>query len=109
MIKMLETRFAAMAAFLAASVASQAAFAVVEIEGPLGNDTIARAQGLMISGGRVEVTGILGNGPLGVNDVVDFYSFEGHAGDVVTVDIDGGMKSDLSVGSSVDTTIAIFR
>ena len=102
MIKNLDTRFAAMAAFLAASMASGAAFAIVEIE---DNNTIATAQRLVISGGSVEVNGILGNGSLGANDV-DFYSFTGTAGDMVTIDIDGGMKSD---GSGVDTYIAIFR
>ena len=101
MIKNLDTRFAAMAAFLAASMASEAAFAIVEIE---DNNTIATAQRLVISGGSVEVNGILGNGSLGANDV-DFYSFTGTAGDMVTIDIDGGMKSD---GTGVDTTIAIF-
>src|SRR6266852_2824649 len=102
MINKLDTRFAAMAAFFAASMASGAAFAVVEIE---DNNTIATAQRLVISGGSVEVNAILGNGSLGVNDV-DFYSFTGTAGDMVTIDIDGGMKSD---GTGVDTTIAIFR
>ena len=103
MINNLDTRFfAAMAAFLAASVASEAAFAIVESE---DNNTIATAQRLVISGGSVEVNGIIGNGSLGANDV-DFYSFTGNAGDVVTIDIDGGMKSD---GSGVDTYIAIFR
>src|SRR6266704_266835 len=102
MIRKLDTRFAAMAAFLAASVASQAAFAIVESE---DNNTIATAQPLAISGGSVEVNAILGNGSLGTNDV-DFYSFYGHMDDVVTIDIDGGMKSD---GSGVDTYIAIFK
>src|SRR5712691_11191460 len=101
MINKPNTRFAAMAAFLAASMASGAAFAIVEIE---DNNTIATAQRLVISGGSVEVNAILGNGSLGVNDV-DFYSFTGNAGDMVTIDIDGGMKSD---GTGVDTTIAIF-
>ena len=103
MINNLNTRFfAAMAAFLAASVASEAAFAIVESE---DNNTIATAQRLVISGGSVEVNGIIGNGSLGTNDV-DFYSFTGSVGDVVTIDIDGGMKSD---GSGVDTYIAIFK
>ena len=105
MIRKLDTRFAAMAVFLAASVASQAAFAIVESE---PNDTIDAAKAqlakdpvLVFSGGSAQVTGTLGTG----SDVVDFYSFQGQAGDVVTLDIDGGMKSD---GSGVDTTIAIF-
>src|SRR5712692_7242036 len=97
MINKLDTRFAAMAAFFAASMASGAAFAVVEI---VDNNTIATAQRLVISGGSVEINAILG-----VNDV-DFYSFTGTAGDMVTIDIDGGMKSD---GTGVDTYIAIFR
>jgi len=66
------------------------------------NDTIGTAQSLVISGGGAQVTGTLGSG----SDVVDFYSFQGQAGDMVTLDIDGGMKSD---GTGVDTTIANFR
>jgi hypothetical protein len=104
MIKKPGTRFfAAIAAFLAASVASEAVFAVVEIE---PNDTIATAQRLVISGGGAQVTGILGNGLLGVNDV-DFYSFAGNAGDVVTAAIQGGYN--INTGTGVDTYIAIFK
>src|SRR6266849_6625268 len=101
MINKLDTRFAAMAAFFAASMASGAAFAIVEIE---DNNTIATAQRLVISGGSVEVNGILGNGSLGVNDV-DFYSFTGHANDVVTIDIDGGIL-DLGSVSTLDSLIS---
>lgn len=100
MTKNLDTRFfAATAAFLAASVTSGAAFAVLEAE---PNDTIATAQRLTISGGGAEVTGILGSG----DDVVDFYSFQGYEGNMVTIDIDGGMKSD---GTGVDTNVTIFN
>src|SRR6266849_5159186 len=102
MIKNLNTRFAAMAAFLAASMASGAAFAVVEIE---DNNTIATAQRLVISGGSGEVNAILGNGSLGVNDV-DFYSFTGTAGDMVTINDDGGIL-DLGSVSTLDSFMTV--
>src|SRR6266568_1775717 len=102
MIKNLDTRFAAMAAFLAASMASGAAFAIVEIE---DNNTIATAQRLVISGGSVEVNGILGNGSLGANDV-DFYSFTGTAGDMVTINVDGGIL-DLGSVSTLDSFMTV--
>ncbi len=58
MIKKLDARSAVMAVFLAASVASDAAFAILEIE---PNNTITSAQHLVIgSGGSVEVNGSLG-------------------------------------------------
>ena len=58
MIKKLDARSAVMAVFLAASVASDAAFAILEIE---PNNTITTAQHLVIgSGGSVEVNGSLG-------------------------------------------------
>jgi methionine-rich copper-binding protein CopC len=101
-----------MAAFLAASVASGTVLAVDEVEknNPAArNDSIGTAQRLEIgTGGSVEVNGVLGvlSGPA-TNDV-DFYSFEGREGDVVTVDIDGGMKLAGSGMRSVDTIVALF-
>jgi len=100
-------RTAIAAAFLAASAASGPAFAIYEIE---GNDSMATAQRLEIGpGGIVEVTAAIGNttGTTSVPDV-DFYVFEGTAGDLVTIDIDGGMKAAGSSARSVDTIVAIF-
>jgi len=108
-------RYAVAAAF---ATASHVAFAIAETElpGAAGfNDSIASAQPLVIGEagsdgkGSVEVTGTLGFETSGstVNDV-DFFSFEGRAGDLVNVDIDGGMKL-FGTGRSVDTVLAIFR
>lgn len=99
-------RAAVTAALLAAaSTLPSAALAVYEAE---PNDSVATAQRLMIgSGGGAEVTGSIGD-PLAttiVNDA-DFYAFEGREGDVVTIDIDHGMKSS---GRSVDTILTLFR
>jgi len=108
MIKHLDTRFAAMAAFLAASMASGAAFAIVEVE---PNDPITAAQQLQIgSGGSVEVNGALGAVVSSVRATfdVDFYKFDGREGDVVTVDIDGGIKPAGSSLRSVDTILTLF-
>lgn len=94
------------AAFLAACGASGLASAVYEIE---PNASIGTAQHLVVgSAGSVEVTGVLGNPTGSVVADVDFYVFEGREGDVVTVDIDGGMKLPGTDARSVDTVIAIF-
>jgi hypothetical protein len=98
-------RTAITAAFLAAFGASSSALGIYEVE---PNAPIGSGQQLVIgSNGGVEVTAVLGN-PTGtmVADV-DFYVFEGREGDVVTIDIDGGMKPG-STSRSVDTVIAIF-
>jgi len=108
MSKRPDVRLAVMAAFLAASAASDVAFAIVEAE---PNNTIATAQRLVIGGGgRVEVNGVIGVISLSSPAVkdVDFYSFEARKGDVVTIDIDYGWKAEGSATRSVDTIIAIF-
>ena len=90
-------------AFLTAWGVSGIALAVDEVE---HNDPVGFAQHLVIgSDGTAEVSGFMGD-PLGdpIRDV-DFYSFEGKEGDVVTVDIDGGTHAD---GTGVDTVVAIF-
>ena len=100
------------AAFVAASGASNVAFAIDENE---PNDAISSAQRLVITRtpgletGSVEVTGILGAAAT-VSPVVadvDFFSFHGRANDKVTVDIDGGVKVAGSM-RSVDTVLAVF-
>ena len=102
-------RTAITAAFLAASTAGGPAFAVDEDEGTTGNGTIATAQRLTIGpDGTAEVTGVIGNATGLVVADVDFYVFQGRAGDEVTIDIDGGMKPRFSGLRSVDTLVAIF-
>jgi Bacterial pre-peptidase C-terminal domain len=94
------------AAFLAAFGASGLAFAIYEIE---PNGSIATAQRLEIGhGGSAEVTAMLGNSTGLIVADVDFYVFEGREGDLVTLDIDGGMKLPGSGARSVDTVLAIF-
>jgi hypothetical protein len=98
-------RTAIAATFLAAFGASGLAFGIYEIE---PNTTMATAQRLeMGDGGSVEVTAVLGNSVGGIVADVDFYVFEGNEGNVVTIDIDGGMKPGSSA-RGVDTYIAIF-
>jgi len=102
----LNVRLAVVAAFLAASGMSNVALAVYEVE---PNDDINASQRITVTkDGTAEITGALGNltGPI-VADL-DFYSFEASAGDVLTIDIDGGMKASGSGVRSVDTYLAIF-
>jgi hypothetical protein len=97
----------ATAALLAAFTLVNTAWAVYEAE---PNDSYNTPQRLVIgSDGTAMVTGSIGDpsgAPL-VNDV-DFYTFEGRAGDVVTIDIDGGIKGSEG-GSHVDTLLTLFR
>ncbi len=70
---------------------------VLELE---TNHPINNAQQLTIPG-QVALKGALGNG--GDNDL-DFFSFSGNAGDVVTIDLDNGIGGE----QSVDTVMALF-
>src|ERR1700752_2873219 len=106
-------RNAVSAAFVAASLTGNVAFAVPEGEAsPGGNDSLATAQALTVSNGTAEVTGSIGSTTYSVPAVpdVDFYSFAASAGDVLTIDINGGIKVDgpLNPIRSVDTVIALF-
>lgn len=80
-------QLAVAAAFVAASTASNVAFAVYEAE---PNDSMSSAQEIIIGsgGGVAQVTGTISSG----NDV-DYFYFEGQKGDVVTIDIDGAAPS----------------
>jgi hypothetical protein len=103
MTKKLGIRSAVVSALIAAWGTSGPALAIGEVE---PDNPVGSAQHLVIgSGGTVQVTGVIGvaSGPM-ISDV-DFYSFQGRQGDVITVDIDGGMNPD---GTGVDTVIAIF-
>ena len=113
MVKQLSIRHALLAAALGAF--GGVALAVDEIE---PNHPISSAQPLSISGGVVASIGgvAIGTGGATVNGVignltgpavldVDFYSFQGQAGDVVTIDIDGGMGG----VRDVDTVLTVFQ
>jgi len=100
--------YAIAAALLAASGVANAD---VINEQTTPNNPINLAQPLIIdSSGSVTVNGVLGtdvvNAP--ATDDIDFYSFEGREGDVVTFDIDYGIKSVASGERSVDTVMAVF-
>ncbi len=100
-------RTAIAVAFLAASAASGLALAVYENEP--SNDSFTNPQRLEIGpGGSVEVSGAIGNTTGAIVADVDFYVFEGTEGNLVTIDIDGGMKSNCALARCVDTIIAIF-
>src|SRR3954471_8022570 len=103
----------AAAGFVAATLASNVALAVVEGEAsPGGNDSLGTAQPLTVSNGAAEVTGSIGSTTYSVSAVpdVDFYSFTATAGDMLTIDINGGIKDGgpLNPIRSVDTVIALF-
>lgn len=92
---------------LAAALTAPAALAVSEAEPnqPIGSAesvTIVIQPGQPTGGAAIEaVLGVL-SGPV-VGDL-DYFTFRGTAGDVVTLDIDGGMGG----ARSVDTMLAIF-
>ena len=94
-------RSAMLIAVLAALGVSRVALAVNEVE---PNDPVTQAQALTIgSDGTVTVYGGILN--TATHRDVDFYSFQATAGDVITVNIDGGMAADMT---GVWTDLAIF-
>lgn len=105
-------RIAVAAAFLAASAASGFALAVNEIEPnyPIaGTPPSGSAQKLtMGSDGSVTVYGVMGSAVGATFPDVDFYTFEAWKGNVLTIDIDDGIKPAGSGLRSVDTTLAIL-
>jgi hypothetical protein len=105
-------RIAVAAAFLAASVASGFALAVNEAEPnyPIaGTPPNGSAQKLtMGSDGSVTVYGVMGSATGATFPDVDFYTFEAWKGNVLTIDIDDGIKPSGSGLRSVDTTLAIL-
>lgn len=92
-------RQAVAAAFIAASAAGNVAFAVDEVE---PNDSMSSAQEVVIGSAVVtQVTAAISS----VTDI-DYFYFEGQAGDVVTLDIDGvSLNPD---GSRLDTMVSLF-
>jgi Bacterial pre-peptidase C-terminal domain len=107
------------AVFFVATGAGNLAFGITEQEpvGQMGvNDSIGTAQPLTISAdGPAKGTAVV-SAAIGVTGFtqtpiadVDFYSFEGKEGDLVTLDIDGGMKGTGATERHVDTLIAIFK
>jgi len=88
---------------LASVLSAQDAFSgqMLEVE---RNDPIPIAQYVTPGMSGFVLTGVLGNLSGNAVDDLDFYSFYGHEGDVVTLDIDGGYGGQRSV----DTIMAIF-
>jgi hypothetical protein len=83
-------------------------FAIDEIE---PNAPIGSSQRVVVNrGGNVEIRGAVGvtSPTLRVVNDIDFYSFEGEEGDLVTLDIDNGAKPSSSTERSVDTIVALF-
>lgn len=81
-----------------AGLVSTGALAIDEME---VNHPANNAQNVPATSSVLSLGAVLGNG--GADDV-DYYVFDGTAGDVVTFDIDGG----YGVGESVDTYMAVF-
>lgn len=91
-----------LAAVVSAFGAGGMALAIDESE---PNHPFPSAQALIIENGAVSVNGVIGNltGPMILD--ADFYSFHARAGDVVTFDIDDGIKSS---GRSLDAILTLF-
>lgn len=89
---------------LSAFVSVQAADSLSEFE---SNHPIDSAQRVDIANGSIAINAFLGpaNGT-SARDDLDFYTFYGQEGDVVTLDIDDGYGD--PTGGSVDTYIAVF-
>lgn len=103
MIKKLRTRSMVFAAVLAAWGASGVALAVDEVE---PNSPVTSAQPLVFGAdGTVTVNGVIGMLSGGQQLDADLYTFQGHEGDVVTIDIDGAWTADLM---GLDANIALF-
>jgi len=100
--------YAVAAAFFASGTGNLAFAQVVEQEP--NNSTPQRL--IFDASKRIEVQGIIGtNVPLNAGasiEDIDWYSFTGRAGDVVTIDIDGGMKVPGTDARSLDSVIAIY-
>jgi hypothetical protein len=98
MKKNLFVRRAIAAACFAAFAASGSALAADEVE---SNNTIGTAQVLQFdSGGVAVVNAFMGDGD------ADLFSFQAKAGDVITVDIDGGAKN--GGPGHIDTYITVL-
>lgn len=95
-------RGALLAVILGAFGAGGLALAIDESE---PNHPFSSAQALTIENGSVSVDGVVGSltGPMILD--ADFYSFHARAGDVVTFDIDGGIKTS---GRSLDAILTLF-
>lgn len=107
MIKRTYLSQAVAAALFLAAGATNVAFALDEVE---PNNSLLTAQRLFVTSSSLQVDGKIGEtSPLAtpVGDV-DFFSFEAQEGDVLTVDIDQGMKPKDPLQRSVDTILAIF-
>jgi pre-peptidase len=100
--------YAVAAAFAAASLASNVAHAVDEVEDNL--NSIDAPQRLEIVNGGAAVAGSIGamTTSAALSADLDFYSFDGTEGDMVTIAITGGMKDFGSTSRSVDTILGLF-
>ena len=106
MIKRTHISKAVAAALLA--VSTQVAFAVDEVE---PNDSLTNAQAVTVgTDGQVIINGVIGTTDPAQPAVpdVDFYSFQASDTDVITLDIDGGMKGMGATDRQVDTKITLF-
>ena len=106
MIKRTHISKAVAAALLA--VSTQLAFAIDEVE---PNDSVAAPQQVTVgSDGQVSIQGVIGTTDPAQPAIpdVDFYSFQASDTDVITLDIDGGMKGMGATDRQVDTKITLF-
>ena len=68
------------------------------------NNPIESAQTLVVTSSVMDIDAVLGNIGADRVDDLDYFTFYGNAGDVVTLDIDGGYGGE----QNVDTIIAVF-
>ena len=111
MFKRNQLRQAVAAALLMASATGNLAFAVNEVEpnDQIYTDGKLTAQHLVFTTNSLEIEGQIGvTDPAGVPvPDVDFYAFDAQVNDILSIDIDDGMKMDESK-RSVDTIVAVF-
>src|SRR5688572_9730968 len=84
--------------------ATGAAFAASEINESELNHPVGNPQRVDVPNGELVIKGVIGYVVGTPGDDLDFYSFWGKEGDLVTLDIDGGIGG----MKNVDTIIAVF-
>jgi len=99
------TRYAVLAAVVMAAPGLAQAVSESEANHPIG---LAQTLGIVAEAGQstggAVVDGVIGNLSGAAIADVDYFTFNGQEGDVVTLDIDGGMGG----GRNVDTVLAVF-
>ena len=103
MTNKLRLRSTMLTVFLATLVASRVALAVDEVE---PNDPYPQNQPQALTVGGDGTVTVYGSLAIALHRDWDFYSFYGHAGDVVPRDVDGGIEPNFTaVGSCLAVVV----